>query len=205
MLEVGQYQPIAAVSTAFTFGDHRLVTCWHCVSTRLEDNHFYGIPYGKDMGLPDQVAILDHIHQAASGADLALATIQYSDEPKIRLASAATRWGRDVVSLGFPHPENTIDPETTFPISRTQSRALKRYVSSAAEHATRGTRACKCYELGMPVPLWSSGSPWFDAETLQVVGVLAGERTSVVGLSREFTVELAIHLPPLKSEFRKWR
>ena len=72
-------------------------------------------------------------------------------------------------------------------------------MSAVGMHTTGGAREAKYYELGMPVPKWASGSPLFDAETLEVVGVLAGERVSKVGDSGEFTTGLALHLDVLRS------
>jgi hypothetical protein len=194
----GSYQPLAAVGTGFTFGEGTFVTCWHCVPGDIGTDEFYGVPYGDDMSCPDKVAILSNILRARSGADLATATIAIGSEPKLRLSALPARWGSDVLGLGFPHPVNTINPATNEPLIFTQSRALKGYVSAVATHSTGGAREAKYYELGMAVPMWASGSPLMDAGTLEIVGVLAGERTSEVGRSGEFTVGLALHLDVLR-------
>lgn len=196
--EIG-FQPVAAVGTGFTLGEGTFITCWHCVSVNLKEGEYYGIPYGAEMSLPNQVAVLGNIRQEPNRADLAVASIGIGTRNSLRVADRPAYWGRDVVALGFPHPENTVNPATGEPLIRTQSRALKGYVSTVGLHSTGGAREAKYYELGMPVPMWASGSPLFDAETLEVVGVLAGERTSQVGNSGEFTTGLALHLDVLRS------
>lgn len=195
----GKFQPIEAVGTGFTMGDHSLITCWHCVSGALDEDVFYGIPFGTDMTHPTEVAIIDKLKQAASGADLAIGSIALSLQPLLRLAGAPPEWGSDVLSLGFPHPVNTVDSATSLPLIRTQSRALKGYVSAVAPHATSGAREAKYFELGMNVPMWASGSPLLDAGTLEIVGVLAGELSSEIGDSGAFTVGLALHLDVLRA------
>lgn len=194
----GRYQPIAAVGTGFTFGEGTFVTCWHCVSGDLGADELYGVPYGDDMSLPGKVAILGDMLRASSGADLAVATVAIGTEPTLRLSASPAGWGRDVLGLGFPHPVNTVNPATYEPLIFTQSRALKGYVSAVASHSTGGARVAKYYELGMAVPMWASGSPLMNADTLEIVGVLAGERTTEVGRSGEFTVGLALHLDVLR-------
>ena len=194
----GGYQPLAAVGTGFTFGEGTFVTCWHCVSGDLGTDEFHGVPYGDDMSRPGKVAILGDIRRASSGADLATATIAIGSEPKLRLSASPAKWGSDVLGLGFPHPVNTVNPTTNEPLILTQSRVLKGYVSAVANHFTGGAREAKYYELGMSVPMWASGSPLMDEDTLEIVGVLAGERTSEVGNSGEFTVGLALHLDVLR-------
>ena len=52
------FQPVAAVGTGFTLGEGTFITCWHCVSGDLKEDEYYGIPYGDDMSLPNQVATL---------------------------------------------------------------------------------------------------------------------------------------------------
>lgn len=194
----GRYQPLAAVGTGFTFGEGTFVTCWHCVSGDLGPHQFYGVPYGDDMSNPDKVAILSDILRASSGADLVVATVAIGPEPTLRLSASPARWGSDVLGLGFPRSVNTVNPATNEPLILTQSRVLKGYVSAVARHSTGGAREAKYYELGMAVPMWASGSPLMDADTLEIVGVLAGERTSEVGRSGEFTVGLALHLDVLR-------
>lgn len=194
----GRYQPIAAVGTGFTFGEGTFVTCWHCVSGELGTDEFYGVPYGDDMSRPSKVAILSDTRRAPSGADLATATISIGSEPTLRLSASPAKWGRDVLGLGFPHPMNTVNPTTNEALIVTQSRVLKGYVSAVGNHFTGGASQAKYYELGMAVPMWASGSPLMDADTLEIVGVLAGERTSEVGRSGEFTVGLALHLDVLR-------
>lgn len=198
--EIGErrYKPIASVGTGFTFGEGMLVTCWHCVSGDLGADEFYGVPYDDDMSQPGKVAILSDIRREGSGADLATATIAIGSEPKLRLSASPARWGSDVLGLAFPHSVNTVNPATNEPLILTQSRVLKGYVSAVARHSTGGAREAKYYELGMVVPMWASGSPLMDADTLEIVGVLAGERTSEVGRSGEFTVGLALHLDVLR-------
>ena len=198
----GRYQPLAAVGTGFTFGEGTFVTCWHCVSGDLGTDEFYGVPYGDDMSHPNKVAILSDTLRAPSGADLATATIAIGSEPTLRLSASPAKWGRDVLGLGFPHPVNTVNPATNVPLILTQSRVLKGYVSAVGNHFTGGAREAKYYELGMAVPMWASGSPLMDADTLEIVGVLAGERTSEVGRSGEFTVGLALHLDVLREAIR---
>ena len=199
--EIG-YQPLAAVGTGFTFGEGTFVTCWHCVSGVLDTDIFYGVPFGDDMSHPSKVAILDNIRRARSGADLVVATVGIGIKPTLRLSASPAKWGRDVLGLGFPHPENTVNPATNEPLIRTQSRVLKGYVSAVGNHSTGGAREAMYYELGMKVPMWASGSPLMDADTLEIVGVLAGERTSEVGHSGEFTVGLALHLDVLREAIK---
>jgi hypothetical protein len=192
------FQPLASVGTGFTFGNGIFVTCWHCVSGDLESETYYGIGYGDDMVLPDQAAMLGNVTRVSSGADLALATVGITVSPVLRVGTDRPTWGSDVIGLGVPLPDNTIDPVTKNPLIRTQHRVLKGYISSVANHSTGGAREAKYFELGMPVPRWASGSPLLDAETLEIVGVLAGEKTSEIGDSGAFTVGLAVHLDVLR-------
>ena len=39
----GEPEPLAAVGTGFTFGEHTMVTCWHCVEDPLGDGEFYAV------------------------------------------------------------------------------------------------------------------------------------------------------------------
>ena len=37
----GQYEPIRAAGTGFTFGERTFITCWHCVSEPLGEGEAY--------------------------------------------------------------------------------------------------------------------------------------------------------------------
>lgn len=188
-----------AVGTGFTLGNGIFVTCWHCVSDPLQEDEFYGVPFGDDMANPNKIATLIDIEQEPNGADIAVAILSIQSTKHLPVAELPAYWGRDVVALGFPHTVNTVNSTTGERLIRAQARTLKGYVSSVGIHSTGGASEAKYYELGMPVPRWASGSPLFDAETLEVVGLLAGEWTSNVGDSGDFTVGLALHLDVLRS------
>ena len=197
-LEGDAYQPVKAVGTGFTLGEGDLFTCWHCLSHELAADEVFGIPFGDDMSRPDQVTVLTGIRRHPGGTDLAVAKIGIRVKPVLRVSSAPARWGSDVVGLGFPLPVNTINSETGEPLIKTQGRVLKGYVSSVAMNTTGGAKDAKYYELGMPVPRWASGSPLLSAESLEVVGVLAGEKSTAIGEDAPLVVGLAIHLDTLR-------
>ena len=39
---LGEYEPIAAMGSGFTFGEGTFVTCWHCVSVPAGEDEVYG-------------------------------------------------------------------------------------------------------------------------------------------------------------------
>jgi len=103
---------VAIAGTGFTFGEHTLVTCWHCVSSELTEGKVYGIAYRSE-GLYqqgyDSMSELVDLEQVGE-RDLALARIGIAVEPRLTLAERPAAWGEDVVACGYPLPRGVSDP-----------------------------------------------------------------------------------------------
>lgn len=111
----GEYEPVAAVGSGFTFGEGTFVTCWHCVSEALGDDEVYGAAMRSERTgsqTYDQVFELADLEQDSAGNDLALARVGYTVDPVLVLASDPAAWGEDVVTCGYPLPVNTRNPDT---------------------------------------------------------------------------------------------
>jgi len=81
---LGEYEPIAAVGSGFTFGEGTFVTCWHCVSVPPGEDEVYGAAmHSKGTGSQkyDEVFELTDLEQDAGGHDLAIVRISCTVEP----------------------------------------------------------------------------------------------------------------------------
>jgi len=190
-----RYQPIRAVGTGFTLGAGVLVTCWHCVGEPLADDEVFGVPMHSGGEHNTGVAILNDLARDENGSDLALAQVNIELRYGFRLADEAAGWGEDVVACGYPLPTNTVNPETGTTLIQTQARVLRGYVMSEMMDDLHSHKPSRVYELDMPAPRWSSGSPLFRRDPFEVVGVVLGESTKSIGEEDEpFAYSLAHHL-----------
>jgi hypothetical protein len=197
-LEEGEYQPIAAVGTGFTFGEQTLVTCWHCVRDSLNDDEVYAVAarsQGTDQQNYDSVFELSNLERDANGSDLALARIGFSVPMTLKLASEPAAWGEDVIACGYPMPLNTMDVKTKEPLINMNSSLFKGYVTRIRTGDFPGQPETRLYEMDMPAPPGMSGSPVFRSDSLEVVGVIVSEEGyEVPDTSRQMVFAYAHHL-----------
>jgi len=90
--------------TAFLVAPRLFVTCWHCVSEPLPEEHGYlGLLQGQaDKGQPDYVEWLEDISQDKNGSDLATGTVRAEAATQFQMASYDAAQGADVTSFGYP-------------------------------------------------------------------------------------------------------
>ena len=198
VLGANRYQPLMAVGTGFTFGAGVFVTCWHCVAEPLPDDEVFGVPIETGSERDASVAILNDLARDENGSDLALAQVNIELRYGFRLADEAAGWGEDVVACGYPLPTNTVNPDTGTTWIQTQARVLRGYVMSEMMDDLHSHQPSRVYELDMPAPRWSSGSPLFRRDPFEVIGVVLGESTKSIGEEDEpFAYALAHHLDVL--------
>jgi len=197
-LKEGEYQPITAVGTGFTFGERTLVTCWHCVRDSLKDDEVYAVAarsQGTDQQNYDSVFELSDLERDANGSDLAIARIGFCVPMTLNLASDPAAWGEDVIACGYPMPLNTVEVQTQEPLINMNSSLFRGYVTRIREGDFPGQPTTRLYELDMPAPPGMSGSPVFRAESLEVVGVIVSEQGyEVPDTSRQMVFAYAHHL-----------
>ena len=198
----GEYEPVAAVGSGFTFGEGTFVTCWHCVSEPLGHDEVYGAAMrseGTGSQTYDQVFELADLEQDAAGNDLALARVAYTVDPVLVLAGDPAAWGEDVVACGNPLPVNTRNLETREPKIDMNACLLRGYVTHLKTDDRPGREPVRAYELDMPAPGGVSGSPIFRPAPLEVVGVVYGEQEQhVPGRGTPVTFSYAHHLSTLR-------
>ena len=194
----GEYEPVAAAGTGFTFGEQTFVTCWHCVREPLKDDEFYAAvarSEGTDSQSYDSYWGLNDLEQDANGSDLALARIEPTVRTRLTLASDPAGWGEDVVACGYPMPLNTVNTETKLPLINTNSVLFKGYVTRIRINDFPGQPETRLYELDMPAPPGMSGSPVFRENSLEVVGVVLREQGyDIPGEDRQMIFSFAHHL-----------
>jgi hypothetical protein len=174
----GEYKPIAAVGSGFTFGEGTFVTCWHCISAPLGEDEVYGAAMrsgGTGSQTYDEAFELVDLEQDADGHDLALARINYTVDPVLALANDPAAWGEDVVACGYPLPVNTRNTDTREAKIDMNACLLRGYVTRLRMDDRPGWEPVRAYELDMPAPGGVSGSPLFRAAPFEVVGVVYRE------------------------------
>lgn len=199
----GEYEPVRAVGSGFTFGEGTFITCWHCVCEPLGDGEVYGAAMrsgGITSQSYDQVFELVDLEQDVSGRDLALARVGYTADPVLVLASDPAAWGEDVVACGYPLPVNTRDPDSREPKIDMNACLLRGYVTRLKTDDRPGQAPVRAYELDMPAPGGISGSPLFRQAPFEVVGVVYGEQDQhVPGRGTPVTFSYAHHLSALRA------
>lgn len=198
----GEYEPVAAVGSGFTFGEGTFVACWHCVSAPLGENEVYGAAMrseGIESQKYDEVYELVDLERDVNGHDLALARLGFAVDPVLTLAEDPAAWGEDVVACGYPLPVNTRNPETQDVKVDMNACLLRGYVTRVKMDDRPGWEPVRAYELDMLAPGGVSGSPLFRAHPFEVVGVVYGERDLYVG-GRQVPVTFAYahHLSTLR-------
>jgi hypothetical protein len=200
-LAPGEYEPVAAVGSGFTFGEGTFVTCWHCVSVPLRDDEVYGAAMrsgGIESQAYDEVYELVDLEQVATGNDLALARVNFSVDPVLTLADDPAAWGEDVVSCGYPLPLNTHDPDTRAVKIDVNAALLRGYVTRLRMDDRAGRKPVRAYELDMRAPSGVSGSPLFRPQPFEVVGVVYGQHEVSDGDRPVVTFAYAHHLSTLR-------
>jgi Trypsin-like peptidase domain len=194
----GEYEPIEAVGSGFTFGEGTFVTCWHCVNAPLGEDEAYGVAMrsgGIESQRYDEVFDLVDLEQVAGGRDLALARVGFTVDPVLALADDPAAWGADVVACGYPLPVNTRDPDTRDVKIDTNACLLRGYVTRLRMDDRPGWPPVRAYELDMPAPGGVSGSPLFRPQPFEVVGVVYRENDLYVpGRQVPVTFAYAHHL-----------
>jgi Trypsin-like peptidase domain len=179
----GAYSLGTWVGTGFTFGEGTFLTCWHCVGARLDDGEVY-IAVGRRNGLEqntrDWPIQLRQLARDANGSDLALARIGVTFKPCLSLAADPLEWGDDVLSFGFPHTLDTVNPDTGLKRIETHARVFKGYVTRLFRDEHQGELVV---ELAMPAPVGMSGGPLFrvqrhSGEPFACFGMVFGERAT---------------------------
>ena len=197
----GEYEPVAAVRSGFTFGEGTFVTCWHCVSGPLGDGEVYGAAMrfeGTGSQTYDRVFELADLEQDAAGNDLALARVSYTVDPVLVLASDPAAWGEDIVTSVSP-AVNTRNPDTREPKIDMNACLLRGYVTRLKIDGRPGRKPVRAYELDMPAPGGVSGSPLLRPAPFEVVGVVYGEQDQhVPGRGVPLTFSYAHHLSTLQ-------
>jgi hypothetical protein len=198
----GEYEPIAAVGSGFTFGEGTFVTCWHSVNAPLGEDEVYGAVMrsgGTESQRYDQVSELVDLEQVTGGHDLALARVDFTVEPVLTLAENPAAWGTDVVACGYPLPVNTRDPDTRDVKIDTNASLLRGYVTRLRMDDRPGWPAVRAYEVDMRAPGGVSGSPLFRPQPFEVVGVVYREHDLYVSERQApVTFAYAHHLSTLR-------
>jgi hypothetical protein len=173
------------------------------VSAKLSADEVYGIPYkpveSTDAVHSEMATIVD-IEQELSGADLALASIPFSVVPPMPLSRAALGWGDLALSCGYALPISTKQENSDHSLVKTHLRVFRGYVTSIyVEDLILGPPSM-VYELDMPSPGGSSGSPLLSSDRMELVGVVIGERArSIPGTDEFLVLSLAYHTDVLKT------
>ena len=161
-----------AIGTAFFVSPKILLTCWHCVNQTLPESSFYAIRV-KTGETTFSVAKLTHVEQDSFGTDMATCSCEWTPPRHLSVAKAGANYGDDVWTFAYPYPDKTIKfSKPHFAIS---GRYLRGYITRDFyyEHPTLGIS--EVYELDMPAPPGSSGSPLLLRSTNDVVGMIIGE------------------------------
>lgn len=197
----GQYEPIRAAGTGFTFGEGTFISCWHCVSNPVEKDEVYCAVIrtaGIESQAYDEVFELAYLEQDANGSDLAPTRVDYTIDPMLALAEEPAAWGEDVVASGYPLPLNTRDPDTRQVKIDMNAMLLRGYVMRLRIDDRPGVRPVRAYELDMLAPPGASGSPMFRPHPLEVVGVVYGEQDVQMAEGKTTTFAYAHHLSTLR-------
>jgi len=197
------FKPIEAVGTGLLFGDHKFLTCWHCVSAKLAADEVYGIPYKQVESVDavhSEMATIVDIERDLNGTDLALASIPLRADPPIPLSRVALDWGDWAMSCGYPLPVSTKQEHSDDSLVMTHLRVFRGYVTSIyVDDLILGTPSM-VYELDMPSPGGVSGSPLLSSDAMELVGIVIGERArSIPGTDEFLVLSLAYHLEVLKA------
>jgi hypothetical protein len=198
----GQYEPIRAAGTGFTFGEGTFVTCWHCVSDPLGEDEVYCAAMrseGTDSHKYDEAFELADIEQVRPQLDLAIARVNYSIDPVITLAQEPAAWGENVVACGYPLPTDGSSPDTGEAKIDMNAMLLRGYVTRLKVDDRPGWRPVRAYELDMPAPNGISGAPIFREQPLEIVGVVYREHEyEVHDRGARLIFSFALHLSILR-------
>jgi len=198
----GDYVPLATTGTGFTFGDGTFITCWHCVTDDLPEDEIYGVPTSWNGATAVGAHRLTNVERDGNGTDLALARIDLFHGSGFHLAEKAAAFGEEIVTFSYPLSENTVSPDRGANLIRIQSRVFRGYVMSIVDDDIHSRRSSPLYELDMPAPLFSSGSPLFRTQPFEIVGAVLGERGSgFEGEDFGLRYSVAHHLDVLSNAF----
>lgn len=191
------FAPKATVGTAFTFGQGTVVTCAHCVRTKVSETEAYGVAVRRSVYESSYEAVYELVDLAvdANGADIALARIGLRTEVPLSLAPAPFGWASDVVALGYPLP-TAHGMETPVPVYQTSARALRGSIVRIMNDEWWGGLH-RAYELDMPAPQGISGAPLLNPLSLEIGGIVYREGTLEVGGSPPYPFAAAYHLAVL--------
>lgn len=158
--------------TGFHAGKGVLVTCWHCVSEELPENHFYGVLVREGEGYTARA--LGMVAQDPSGKDLATAKTA-PDLPGVSPAftTEPAQELEDVCAFGYPFSGVTPEKPEVGRLPEIYLRTLKGYVVRRFHHEQPGFGLTHSYELDMLAPEGLSGAPLMTP-AWEIMGVVYG-------------------------------
>ena len=168
-------RPALAVSyegTGFIIARNLLITCWHCVSSKLEANKQYAAMIWID-SQGWKPFFLSDIEQDANGSDLASANVKLEPTMGLTLANQDAGLGAEVWTYGYPFTDvkQNLSGETDITL---HPRYLQGYVMRSFNYQHPQYGRLPSYELDMPAPEGLSGAPLIRQDSKEVIGVLYG-------------------------------
>ncbi len=176
--------------TGFLAAENLLLTAWHCVCTKLDDDHVYAVARYSALGDgPEEIAVLSSISQKRGGSDIATAKVDFEPIHRLPLTeNIEFPRGTQVWVLGYPFEDVKRSDHGQMDITL-HPRYLQGYVMHQFdfhwEHGRLDFGTDATLELDLPAPKGVSGSPLLRFDSREIIRMVFGEREAYTLLDEE--------------------
>lgn len=164
---------ISAQGTGFLISNYRLITCWHCIKNKLEENQKYVV--AKKINNGYKLFPLGNIEQFKKN-DIGIASVGLEQKIKLMFSTMVVPYGTNVFTFGYPDIEKPNQYNDKWLL---KPRYFEGYIVRDFFHDYKEYGEASSFELNFPALEGISGAPLIEMHTNKVIGIIYSNYESI--------------------------